>query len=60
LKKFKYAKVMNKPTRGGPRPGAGAPKKPPTKIITFRVRLDEVQQIKDLVKSEIKKIRLSK
>jgi len=51
---------MDKPKRGGKREGAGAPKKPPTKIITFRVRLDEVQPIRELVKTEIKKIRLSK
>jgi hypothetical protein len=44
------AKVMDKPKRGGTRKGAGAPKKEPTKVITFRVKLWQESAVRDAVK----------
>ncbi len=49
--------LNDKPNCGGKREGAGAPKKPPTKVITFRVRLDEETPVRDAVKQTIKKLR---
>ncbi len=46
-----------KETRGGSRPGAGAPKKAPTKNVTFRLRIDEIDHIKKMVKKEVAKLR---
>ena len=36
--------------KGGKRKGAGRPKSAPTKTIAFRVKLDQVEHIKKLVK----------
>ncbi|MBC7399829.1 MAG: hypothetical protein H7289_07765 [Mucilaginibacter sp.] len=41
---------MKKETRGGKRPGSGQPKKAPTKTISFRVRVELVDRIKEAVK----------
>jgi hypothetical protein len=40
----------NKKTRGGARKGAGAPKKEPTKIIAFRVKLWQESVVRAAVK----------
>jgi hypothetical protein len=42
---------MNKSTRGGAREGAGAPKKEPTKVITFRVKLWQESAVRAAVKA---------
>jgi hypothetical protein len=41
----------NKPKRGGKRKGAGAPKKEPTKVITFRVKLWQEEDVRAAVKA---------
>jgi hypothetical protein len=41
----------NKPKRGGKRKGAGAPKKEPTKVITFRVKLWQEEAVRAAVKA---------
>jgi hypothetical protein len=42
--------MNDKPKRGGKREGAGAPKKEPTKVITFRVKLWQESAVRDAVK----------
>jgi len=49
--------LNNKPKRGGAREGAGRKESPPTKILTFRVRLEEENPVRDAVKETINKIR---
>ncbi len=49
----RFANVLgmeNKQKRGGKRKGAGAPKKEPTKVITFRVKLWQEKAVRDAVK----------
>jgi hypothetical protein len=41
--------MIKKETRGGKRKGSGRPIAHPTKIISFRVRIEQVQIIKDIV-----------
>lgn len=48
---------MTKSTRGGSRPGSGQPKKPPTKVITFRVKKEWVDIIKAMVKEKIEQLK---
>ena len=36
--------------RGGKRPNAGRPKGEPTKTISFRVKLEDVDEIKRMIK----------
>ena len=43
--------MNGKPKRGGARKGAGAPKKEPTKVITFRVKLWQEKAVRDAVKA---------
>lgn len=43
---------MNKPTHGGSRIGAGRPKKPPTKTLSYRVPL----KLADKLDKAIRKI----
>ena len=43
--------------RGGSRPGSGQPKKPPTKVITFRVREEWVAIVKAMVKEKIEQLK---
>ena len=52
--------MNDKQKRGGKREGAGAPKKPETKVIPFRLRLDEIDHIKRIVKKEVAKLRKGK
>jgi hypothetical protein len=42
--------------RGGKRPGAGRPKSAPTKTIAFRVKLDQVEPIKEIVKAYLERV----
>jgi hypothetical protein len=42
--------LNDKPNRGGKREGAGAPKKEPTKVITFRVKLWQESAVRAAVK----------
>lgn len=46
-----------KPARGGKREGSGRPPSPPTKIITFRVRLGWEKRIRKVVADEVKRLR---
>ena len=43
--------MIDKPKRGGKRKGAGAPKKEPTKVITFRVKSWQEEAVRDAVKA---------
>lgn len=52
--------MNDKPKRGGQREGAGAPKQPETKVITFRLRLNEIDHIRNVVKKEVVKLRKGK
>lgn len=48
---------MNKDKKsGGKRTGAGRPKSPETKVITFRVKLDHEQPVRDAVKKTVEKL----
>jgi hypothetical protein len=42
--------MSDKQKRGGAREGAGAPKKEPTKVLTFRVKLCQEKAVRDAVK----------
>jgi len=42
--------------RGGKREGSGRPKSDKTKVITFRVKLDHEQPVRDAVKKTIDKL----
>jgi hypothetical protein len=42
--------LNDKPKRGGARKGAGAPKKEPTKVVTFRVKLWQESAVRAAVK----------
>jgi hypothetical protein len=42
--------------KGGKRKGAGRPKKAPTKTISFRVKLEQIEPIKILVKSYLESV----
>jgi hypothetical protein len=48
---------MVKENRGGKRKGAGRKPKPPTVTITFRVKPDEKEPIRQIVRAELKKLR---
>ena len=48
---------VKKDKRGGPRLGAGAPKKTETVVKTYRCRPHEVEPIKAAIKREIAKLR---
>jgi hypothetical protein len=52
--------MNDKPKRGGTREGAGAPKKPETKVVPFRLRLNEIDHIRKVVKKEVAKLRKGK
>lgn len=46
--------AINKPTLGGPRPGAGRKKSAPTKIITFRVKTTDASKLRVAINKLIK------
>lgn len=46
--------------RGGAREGAGRKEEPETKVIPFRLRLNEIDHIKSIVKKEVAKLRKGK
>ena len=48
----KHEKTM----KGGKRKGAGRPKSAPTKTIAFRVKLDQVEPIKEIVKAYLERV----
>ena len=48
--------IVIKKMRGGKRKGSGAPKKPPTKTINFRVPVDKAEFIKDVTRPVISKV----
>jgi hypothetical protein len=49
--------MIKKETRGGKRQGAGRPIAHPTKIISFRVQIEQVQIIKNIVNNYLKSIK---
>ena len=51
---IKKHELKKKENRGGRRHGSGQPKKTPTKTVSFRVRLEFVEPVKELVKAAIK------
>ena len=48
--------MENKKASGGKREGAGRPSSPETKVITFRVKLDHEQSVRDAVKKVVSKL----
>jgi hypothetical protein len=52
----KRINLKTKIMKGGKRKGAGRPKSAPTKTIAFRVKLDQVEPIKEIVKAYLERV----